>query len=68
MNLERLSERILILGDCTGGTFPDWNFDQALGNRLAETIKEIGPEKCLPGHRSVLSTDVIIKELLEGEG
>ena len=61
-------EKVLILGDCTGGTFPDWVFDQELGNKLAETIKETGPERCLPGHWSVLPTDVIIKELLEGEG
>lgn len=61
-------EKVLILGDCTGGTFPDWKFDQDLGNKLADTIKEIGPQMCLPGHWSALSTDIIIRELLEGEG
>ena len=60
-------DNVLILGDCTGGTFPDWKFDQELGNKLAETIKELNPEKCLPGHWSVLPTAVIIKELLEGD-
>ena len=61
-------ENFLILGDCTGGTFPDWDFDEVLGCRLAETIKEIGPEVCLPGHWTPLDTEIIIKDLLDGEG
>ncbi len=61
-------DKVLILGDCTGGTFPDWKFDKELGNKLADTIKDIGPEICLPGHWNALSTDIIIKDLVEGEG
>ncbi len=60
-------DNVLILGDCTGGTFPDGDFDQELGNKLAGTIKELNPEKCLPGHWSVLPTAVVIKDLLEGD-
>ena len=66
--IEVPGEKALILGDCTGGTFPDWDFDEVLGSRLAETIKEIGPEVCLPGHWTPLDTEIIIKDLLDGEG
>jgi glyoxylase-like metal-dependent hydrolase (beta-lactamase superfamily II) len=61
-------EKVLILGDSTGGAFPDWTFDQSLGNRLAETVQKINPEICLPGHWTALSPDVIIQDLLNGEG
>lgn len=60
-------EKVLILGDCTGGTFPDWEVDQALAEKLAETIRKVNPETCLPGHWTPLSTEVVIQELLEGE-
>ena len=61
-------EKALILGDCSGGVFPTWEMDQALADRLAETIRETGPEICLPGHWTALDPDVIIRDLLEGEG
>ena len=61
-------ERFLILGDSTGGTFPDWEFDQSLGDKLAATIQELNPETCLPGHWTPLSQEIIVKELLDGEG
>ncbi len=61
-------EKVLILGDCTGGTFPDWTVDQAKADHLAETVREIGPEICLPGHWTALPPDVIIQDLLNGEG
>ncbi|MCR5567030.1 MAG: MBL fold metallo-hydrolase [Clostridiales bacterium] len=61
-------ERFLIMGDCTGGTFPDWDFDQPLADKLAATIQELNPITCLPGHWTPLSQEIIVKELLEGEG
>ena len=61
-------EKALILGDCSGGVFPTWEMDQALADRLAETIRETGPEICLPGHWTALDPEVIIRDLLEGEG
>ena len=61
-------EKVLILGDCTGGTFPDWAMDQALADKLAETIRNVNPEICLPGHWTALSPAVIIQDLLDGEG
>ena len=43
-------EKLLILGDCTGGTFPDWTVDQPLADQLAEPIRGISPATSLPGH------------------
>lgn len=61
-------EKLLILGDCTGGTFPDWTMDQPLADKLAETVRQTAPELCIPGHWTPLSPDVIIQDLLNGEG
>ena len=59
-------ERVLILGDSTGGTFPDWTVDPALAAKLAETVRSIHPDICLDGHWTPLSPKEIIQELLEG--
>ena len=61
-------EKVLILGDCSGGVFPDWTMDPVLAGKLAETVKKINPEICLPGHWTPLSPEMVIKDLLEGEG
>lgn len=61
-------ERFLILGDCTGGTFPDWEMDQALADKLAKTIREINPETCLPGHWTPLSQEAVVQDLADGIG
>ena len=59
---------MLILGDSTGGAFPDWSVDQLLADSLAETIRQVNPEICLPGHWTPLSPDIVIQDLLDGEG
>ena len=61
-------EKVLILGDSTGGTFPEWTVDQPLAEKLAETVGRIRPEICLPGHWTPLSPEIIIQDLLEGNG
>ena len=61
-------EKVLILGDCTGGAFPEWTMDQTLADKLAETVGKIRPEICLPGHWTALSPEIIIQDLLEGNG
>ena len=65
--VEVINDRVLIMGDCTGGTFPDWKVDQELADKLAATIEAIDPKICLPGHWSPLSKDVIVQDLLYGE-
>ena len=66
--IEIPGEKVLILGDRTGGVFPDWTIDPVLAEKLADTVREIHPEICLPGHRTPLSPEVIIDDLLAGEG
>ena len=61
-------EDVLILGDCTGGTFPDWEMDQPLADQLADTIRQVNPGICLPGHWTPLAPEIIIEDLLNGEG
>lgn len=65
--IEVIDDKVLILGDCTGGTFPDWTVDQTLAEKLAKTIEEINPEICLPGHWSPLTKKIIVDDLLYGE-
>ena len=60
-------DKLLILGDCTGGAFPGWEVDQELANKLAKTVRQVNPEICLPGHWTPLSRDFIIQDLLYGE-
>ena len=66
--IEIPGEKLLILGDCTGGAFPEWTVDQTLADKLAQTVQQINPEICLPGHWTPLSPEIIIQDLLEGEG
>ncbi len=61
-------EKVLILGDSTGGAFPEWTMDPVLAGKLAETVGKIKPEICLPGHWTPLSPEIIIQDLLEGNG
>jgi glyoxylase-like metal-dependent hydrolase (beta-lactamase superfamily II) len=64
--IEVPGEKVLILGDCTGGRFPDWTMDQELADRLAETVRKVNPDICLPGHWTPLSPDIIIQDLTDG--
>jgi len=66
--IEIPGEKVLILGDSTGGVFPEWTVDQTLADKLAQTVREINPQICLPGHWTPLSPEIIIQDLLEGEG
>ena len=66
--IEIPGEKLLILGDCTGGAFPEWTVDQTLADKLAQTVREINPEIFLPGHWTPLSPEIIIQDLLKGEG
>ena len=65
--IEVIEDKVLILGDSTGGTFPDWTVDQILAEKLAKTIEDINPEICLPGHWTPLSKKIIVDDLLYGE-
>ena len=66
--IEIPGEKVLILGDSTGGAFPEWTVNQTLADKLAQKVRKINPEICLPGHWTPLSPEIIIQDLLEGEG
>ena len=61
-------EKVLILGDSTGGVFPEWTVDPVLAGKLAQTVSKIQAEICLPGHWTPLSPETVIGDLLEGNG
>ena len=61
-------EKVLIMGDSTGGAFPDWSVDQPLADSLAETIRRVNPEICLPGHWTPLTAEAVIDDLVNGIG
>ena len=65
--IEVIEDKVLILGDCTGGKFPEWTVDQTLAEKLAKTIDDINPDLCLPGHWIELPKSIIIQDLLYGE-
>ena len=58
-------EKVLILGDSTGGVFPEWTMDPCLAGKLAETIRNVKTEICLPGHYTPLSPEMVIRDMLE---
>ena len=58
-------EKVLILGDSTGGVFSEWTVDPSLAEKLAHTVEKINPEICLPGHWTPLSPEITIQDLLE---
>ena len=60
-------DKVLIMGDCTGGQFPGWEVDQTLADKLADTIQKIDADICLPGHWTPLSKEYIVNDLLYGE-
>ncbi len=61
------NEKVLIMGDSTGGAFPEWTVDPDLAEELADTVRKIHPQICLVGHWEPLSPEIIIQDLLEGE-
>ena len=65
--IEIPEEKVLILGDADGGTFPDWTVDPVLARKFADTIRRVKPEICLPGHWTPLSPEEVIRDLTEGE-
>ena len=40
--------------------------DQALADKLAETIRKLNPETCLPGHWTPLPQEAVVQDLTDG--
>ena len=45
-----------------------WFVADGLADKLAQTVREINPEICLPEHWTPLSPEIIIQDLREGNG
>lgn len=58
-------EKMLFVGDCISGTFPDWIRDPYKTRDLMETIKSIDADFCLGGHWDVFSKEELIQALEE---
>lgn len=60
-------EGVVFLGDADCRTFSDHTRDPALSRKLADTVREIHPDICVPGHDMPLSPEEVIRELLKWE-
>ena len=65
--IEVSGEKVLFIGDATGGTFPTWKKDSGLARKLAETVKAANAEICLEGHWVPCSKENTIEDLLSEE-
>ena len=63
--VEIKSEKVLFIGDATGGTFPTWEKDPVLARQLAETLKASTAEICVEGHWVPCPKEDTIKDLLQ---
>ena len=61
-------EGVLFLGDSAGGTFPTWEKDRALADRLAATVADTGAEICVEGHWIPVTTRDMLEDLAGDEG
>ena len=58
-------ERVLFLGDSTGGVFPTWQRDAALAAKLAGTIAATDADLFVPGHGDAMTKEAAVNELFE---
>ena len=63
--IEVTGERVLFLGDATGGSFPSWKKDPELNQALMDTITAADADICLEGHWVPLSKEQTVKDMLE---
>lgn len=58
-------EKVLFLGDSTGGVFPTWARDAALAAKLAGMIAATDMDAYIPGHGDPMTKEAIIADLME---
>jgi hypothetical protein len=72
MKLNRLTERVWVYPYEEKRDRPNLSYirgdNWSLADKLAQTVREINSQICLPGHWTPLSPEIIIQDLLEGEG
>ncbi len=60
-------EKVLFLGDATGGVFPTWERDAALARKLAGTIRALDADLCVEGHCDPMAKNATISDLMEDD-
>ena len=60
-------EKVLFLGDATGGVFPTWERDAALARKLAGTIRALDADLCVEGHCDPMAKNAMISDLMEDD-
>lgn len=58
-------EKMIFVGDAAGGTFPTWEKDGRLAEKLARTLRDTGAEICLEGHWHPTTLEDTVADLLE---
>ena len=62
-----IDEKVLFIGDATGGSFPTWEMDPGLQQQLAETVDATDAEICMVGHWIPRSKEELLVDMFEDE-
>ena len=65
--IEVVDEKVLFIGDATGGTFPTWETDPDLNQQLADTVAATDAEICMVGHWIPRSKEELLVDMFEEE-
>ena len=66
--IEVPGEKVLFIGDANSGSFPGWEKDHALAEKLAEAVASTAAETCLEGHWTPDSKEGTLRDILGEEG
>ena len=66
--IHAVSESVLFLGDAAGGTFPTWEKDPALCQKLADTVAAVDADICLESHWTPVTKREMLDDLLADAG
>lgn len=59
-------EKVLFIGDANSGTFPTWERDAAMAEKLAGTIRALDADILVEGHWTPTTKEDVINDLTEG--
>ena len=59
-------EKVLFIGDANSGTFPTWERDAAMAEKLAGTILALDADILVEGHWTPTTKEDVINDLMEG--
>ena len=65
--IEVIDEKVLFIGDATGGTFPTWETDPVLNQKLADTLAASDAEIFMVGHWIPRGKEELLVDMFEEE-